>query len=194
VGLGDLFRGGSQAEGVNADGTVVVGFDAVGGLLGVNVAFHWTQAGGMAAIGPPPGPDSGESSEAEGVNADGTVVVGGSDTGAFRWTQAGGMVGLGFLPGGTSSNARGVNADGTVVVGGSSATGTGPNAEAFRWTQAGGMVGLGFLPGGTSSDAVAVNRRRHGRGRRWQCLRHQAPVERRSAGPRLAACNRFRLC
>jgi probable HAF family extracellular repeat protein len=135
------------------------------------------------------------------VNADGTVVVGViSATGAFgpfeafRWTQAGGMAGLGFLPGGTSSNARGVNADGTVVVGGSSATGTGPNAEAFRWTQAGGMVGLGFLPGGTSSDAVAVNRRRHGRGRRWQCLRHQAPVERRSAGPRLAACNRFRLC
>jgi probable HAF family extracellular repeat protein len=78
-------------------------------------------------------------SQAQGVNADGTVVVGvGNATGtfeAFRWTQAGGMAGLGFLPGGISSFAQGVNADGKVVVGFGDATGIG--AEAFRWTQAG---------------------------------------------------------
>jgi len=90
----------------------------------------------------------GNVSEARGVNADGTVVVGfgtaaGISSGeAFRWTQAGGMAGLGFLPGGSYSEANGVNADGTVVVGSSSASGTGP---AFRWTQAGGMQSVQAL-------------------------------------------------
>src|SRR5499427_7306088 len=56
-------------------------------------------------------------SDAHGVNADGTVVVGSSNGQAFRWTAASGMVGLGALPP-TLSVARGVNADGTVVVGG----------------------------------------------------------------------------
>jgi len=65
----------------------------------------------------------GNQSFVQGVNADGTVVVGFSgvehgNAQAFRWTAASGMVGLGFLPGGNVSAARGVNADGTVVVGG----------------------------------------------------------------------------
>jgi probable HAF family extracellular repeat protein len=103
----------SRAQGVNADGTVVVGFgDAATGI--VNEAFRWTQAGGMVGLGFLPG---GNLSSAFGVNADGTVVVGIGNE-AFRWTQAGGMAGLGFLPGGSGSEARAVNADGTVVVGG----------------------------------------------------------------------------
>ena len=48
-------------------------------------------------------------SDARGVSADGSVVVGTSVSAsgfeAFRWTQAGGMVGLGFLPGFPVSNA-----------------------------------------------------------------------------------------
>ena len=166
AGLGFLPGGGySEAAGVNADGTVVVGLGGLGSDsigIGYFEAFRWTQVGGMAGLGFLPG---GGLSEALGVNADGTVVVGGSTaasgTGtnleAFRWTQAGGMAGLGFLPGGGLSQAQGVNADGTVVVGESTASGTGTNAEAFRWTQAGGMVGLGFLPGGSLSVAQGVN-------------------------------------
>jgi len=101
----------------------------------------------------------GDSSTPQGVNADGTVVVGlGNATGigqeAFRWTRAGGMAGLGFLTGGSNSTASGVNADGTVVVG---SGGSGQSSEAFRWTQAGGMVGLGFLTGGNFSGASGVN-------------------------------------
>ena len=67
----------------------------------------------------------GNSSFANGVNANGRVVVG-EATGAtgvsqaFRWTAASGMVGLGFLPGRGFSTANGVNADGKVVVGFSS--------------------------------------------------------------------------
>ncbi len=90
-------------------------------------------------------------SRANGISADGSVVVGfgfsalGQE--AFRWTAAGGMVGLGDLPGGDfQSIAKGASADGAVIVGyGESALGQ----EAFRWTEAGGMVGLGDLPGGS---------------------------------------------
>jgi probable HAF family extracellular repeat protein len=84
------------------------------------------------------------------VSADGSVVVGASQSGAgeeaFRWTAAKGMIGLGDFRGGPfSSRAYDASADGSVVVGvGTSASGR----EAFRWTAATGMVGLGDLPGG----------------------------------------------
>jgi probable HAF family extracellular repeat protein len=91
----------------------------------------------MVLLGFLPG---GSSSGANGVNAEGTVVVGENLTPpaataqAFRWTAASGMVGLGFLPGGSSSGANGVNADGTVVVGGAADASGRP--QAFRWTRA----------------------------------------------------------
>jgi probable HAF family extracellular repeat protein len=141
-GLGFLPGGtSSRAQGVNADGTVVVGFGGGEGKGSIGPeAFRWTQAGGMAGLGFLPG---GIDSFAQGVNADGTVVVGiGDATGtggveeAFRWTQAGGMAGLGFLTGDFNSEAQGVNADGTVVVGISCCSHS-ASGEAFRWTQAG---------------------------------------------------------
>jgi probable HAF family extracellular repeat protein len=96
-------------------------------------------------------------SVAFGVSADGSTVVGGSNsasgTQAFRWTSAGGMQGLGDLSGGDfGSSASGVSADGSTVVGiGTCASG----GEAFRWTAGGGMVGLGHLPGGIYSSTAA---------------------------------------
>ena len=82
-----------------------------------------------------------DGSRANGVSANGAVVVGrsGGDEGgeAFRWTSDGGMVGLGFLPtGGSFSEATGVSADGSVVVGDSDSTSE-YNAEGFRWTSSG---------------------------------------------------------
>jgi probable HAF family extracellular repeat protein len=80
-------------------------------------------------------------SQARGVSANGSVVVGQSNSAsgreAFRWTSAGGMVGLGDLPGGSFfGRANGVSADGSVVVGlGSSAVGS----EAFVWDATNGM-------------------------------------------------------
>src|SRR5262249_49057943 len=84
-GLGSL-PGGNQsfARGVNADGTVVVGFGS-----GPNLPFQasrWTAASGMVGLGFLPG---GNLSSAFGVNADGRVVVGfsfGPSEQAFRWT------------------------------------------------------------------------------------------------------------
>jgi probable HAF family extracellular repeat protein len=97
---------------------------------------------------------------ANGVSADGSVVVGqgvsASGGEAFRWTIGGGMVGLGDLPGGSFySFAHGVSGDCSVVVGESrSASGL----EAFRWMSNGGMVGLGDLPGGDfESDSEDIS-------------------------------------
>jgi probable HAF family extracellular repeat protein len=108
------------------------------------------------------------SSGADGVSADGSVVVGRSRSAfggeAFRWTSLGGMVGLGDLPGGIfSSGARGVSGNGSVVVGGSrSASGK----EAFIWDAANGIRSLSTvlstdfgldLTGWTLSEATGIS-------------------------------------
>ncbi|RME68265.1 MAG: PEP-CTERM sorting domain-containing protein [Verrucomicrobia bacterium] len=109
-------------------------------------------------------------SVASAVSADGTTIVGGSDsadgTEAFRWTSTGGMIGLGDLPGGAfHSHGYGVSGDGSVIVGeGTTAAGR----KAFIWTQAGGMADLqttliddyglaGALAGWTLESARAVS-------------------------------------
>jgi probable HAF family extracellular repeat protein len=108
--------GPSEGLGVNADGSVVVGYTPQ--APGHSQAFRWTAASGMVGLGFLPG---GNQSYAQGVSADGSVVVGGSNdavTGApqaFRWTAAEGMVGIGFLAGSSGSYAYGVSADGKVV-------------------------------------------------------------------------------
>ncbi len=150
-GIGDLPGGpgggfASQADGVSADGSVVVGWSSSASGTEASV---WTSDVGMVGLGDLPGGVF--HSHASGVSADGSVVVGSSISAsgfeAFRWTSAGGMVGLGDLPGGSfASQAFGVSADGSVVVGGGKSTSI--FGEAFRWTSAGGMVGLGDLPGG----------------------------------------------
>lgn len=147
-GLGDLpgsiFT--SEARGVSADGSTVVGY---GSSASGTEAFRWTSGDGMVGLGDLPGGYF--SSVAYGVSADGLVVVGegysASADEAFRWTSSDGMVGLGDLSGGGfSSSARGVSADGSVVVGYSISNSS--SYEAFRWTSGDGMVGLGDLSGG----------------------------------------------
>ena len=135
-GLGDLTGGSfnSRANGVTADGSVVVGFSR--GASGIE-AFRWTSGGGMVGLGV-------LSIAAFGVSADGSVVVGtkkpNKQRRAFRWASGGGMLSLGVA----SVVAYGVSADGSVVVG----LGRTFGPEAFRWTNGGGLGGLGDLPGG----------------------------------------------
>jgi len=152
LGGGDFF---SSAWGVNADGSVVVGYSY---SSSGTEAFRWTEAG-MVGLGDLSGGNFG--STAWGVNADGSVVVGysGGIIGdeAFRWTQAGGMVGLGYLNSDDDlSEAHAVSADGSVVVGFS---GSYIGGEAFRWTEADGMVGLGagsYARGVNADGSVVV--------------------------------------
>jgi probable HAF family extracellular repeat protein len=102
---------------------------------------------------------------AYGMSADGSVVVGQSNstTGfqAFRWTDATGIVGLGAFdnPGGfLSSGARACSADGSVVVGSSLRPNSlNEDGSPFRWTQATGLVYLGNLGGTEGGVARAVS-------------------------------------
>jgi probable extracellular repeat, HAF family len=86
--LGDLGGGSSEAWGVSADGSVVVGWAL--NAAGRSRAFRWTASGGMQDLGTLPGYDR---SEAWDVSADGAVVVGRARNAAgqwraFRWTAA----------------------------------------------------------------------------------------------------------
>jgi probable HAF family extracellular repeat protein len=143
----------SEAGGVSADGSVVVGWAA--NAAGQWRAFRWTASGGMQDLGTL----GGNESWADGVSADGSVVVGSAQNAAgwpraFRWTAARGMQDLGTLPGGYWSGARGVSADGSVVVG--VAENAAEKRRAFRWTAARGMQDLGTL-GGSESEALGVS-------------------------------------
>jgi autotransporter-associated beta strand protein/probable HAF family extracellular repeat protein len=143
----------SVANGVNANGSVVVGTAEVSGT---SQAFLWTASGGMVGLGTGPGANS---SSASGVSDDGSVIAGSMSAGniqAMRWTAATGFVGLGFLGSGTVSGVGGISADGSVISGTSTTTISGGD-EAFRWTAATGMVGLGFLPGRSASGAAGMS-------------------------------------
>ncbi len=159
--LGDL-KGGqvfSDAWGVSADGSTVVGSSIISGHIlfgGTYAAYRWTAATGIADIYSLGG--IGTICRSYAVNADGTMVVGMADYGvlsptqivAFTWTPGFGAVEIGDLPGGPSGSARaaarGVSAEGAIVAGqGESDFG----AEPFRYTVATAtFLGLGDLPGG----------------------------------------------
>jgi hypothetical protein len=107
----------------------------------------------MAGLGFLPG---GTASQAVGVNADGTVVVGagnatgtGANTLAFRWTQTDGMQSVQALlsakgvstTGWTLTSAQGMSADGRVIVG----VGTDPNGHTQGWIANLGPATVPFL-------------------------------------------------
>ena len=143
------------ATGVNADGTVVVGYSDTGEDGGSH-AYRWTggEAVDLGTLG-------GTSSGAMSVSADGNTIVGYSrladgSTSAFKWTAEGGIVNLGNL-GVLYSVAFDVSGDGNTIVG-RSAGARSPFTEAFIWTEAEGMRFLGSLPGGAlKSTARGVN-------------------------------------
>ena len=156
----------TNATGVNADGTVIVGL-AFSTNQQQPVAFRWTPSAGYQLLGTPPDVGAGSWSSAAAVSADGSTIVGQATFGqaignvAFRWTEQTGFQPLGHLPGGTAySAATAVSADGSVVVGWSN-SGFGPfgtEVQMFRWTASTGMISLGDLPGGLNySQALAVS-------------------------------------
>jgi probable HAF family extracellular repeat protein len=139
-----------SANGVSGDGSVIVGFSLTSNKINTSYyeAFRWTQAEGMVGLGHLSNDDS--DSRANGISADGSVIVGSNRNEAFRWTQETGMVSLGFL----ANQANGVSSDGSVIVGSGSTSNV---PEPFRWTQLGGMVGLGSLAGSLASTALGIS-------------------------------------
>lgn len=145
VGLGDFPGGNFRSVGfdLSDDGSVVVGHGAVSGG---RRAFRWTLSNAATGQGSMAVINSGNS-EAHGVSADGSVVVGRSfdSNQAFRWTAGSGApVHLGTVSGEATSRATSVSADGSVVVG--------QSGQAFRWTSETGMESLGDLGGAFSES------------------------------------------
>lgn len=129
------------ARAVSPDGTIVVG-DITHGTSPelVMEAFRW-EAGQLILLGDLPGGSF--QSRAEDVSADGSVIVGNSQSASafesgFIWTPAGGMRRLRDvleqdfnldLTGWNLGDAAGVSADGLTMTG----TGTGPSGQQEAW-------------------------------------------------------------
>ncbi|MBI1191107.1 MAG: hypothetical protein GC200_10560 [Tepidisphaera sp.] len=121
----------SIALAINEDGSVVVGHSPTTSTV---VAYRWTAVGGFENLGVLAGFDS---SDANGVSADGTVVVGActANSGmsrAFRWTRSLGMQSLGTNP---TARALAASGDGSIIVGYGGGT-------AIVWTAQTGIVNL----------------------------------------------------
>lgn len=142
----------SSALDTSADGTVVTGNQ------GGN-AFIWTQANGSAPLALSP---SISSSVGNGINADGTVIVGqftsfasGLPQEAFRWTKATGMVALSSSS--TSKEAAmSVSGDGSTIVGYTDRFGSG--SIPFRWTSGTGMAKMASVTGAAATSALRISR------------------------------------
>lgn len=124
------------ANAVSADGSVIVGHCDF-----PIEAVRWDGVDGPVGLGYLPGDDF--FSVAEGISADGTVVVGRSSGEPFRWDAVNGMVGLGSLPGGgVGGTAFDASRDGSVIVG---AGVLGGRETAFIWDAEHGMRALQTL-------------------------------------------------
>ena len=133
VGLGEKT---SELSAVSADGTIGAG------RFHETAAATWSPANGWSAI---PGAD--DTSNALGISADGSVIVGVNQNHAFRWSQADGPLDIGpFSDPPTFSIASDVSDDGAVVVGDTD------TAQAFRWTT---TTGAEFINPDESRDTVA---------------------------------------
>ena len=174
-GLGDLAGGNyeSQAWGVSADGSTIVGYS--NSAFGTE-AFRWTAASGITGLGDIDGGNF--FSRAHAVSGDGSRIIGygtyagsASYTEAVHWTGTAGPTGTGDLPWNPPihSAAQGVSDDGEVIVGmgQTSISSIDSGLHAFRWTASGGMQDLGLMPGmtwigartyanGTSADGSVV--------------------------------------
>ena len=155
----------SEARGISADGSVVVGTVQPVFTDGLDAAeaFRWTAATKTTSLGTKVGGRE-MYTRASGVSADGSVVVGSSwgrgvnghwDFAAFRWTADSGMIPLSGI-----HFASAMSDDGTTVVGAwSEAPGsqTAHRSEAVRWSADKGAIRLGTLPGDNISGATDVS-------------------------------------
>jgi len=164
-GLGDLTGGSfySLANGVSADGTVVVGKSK--SAEGTE-AFLWSVSEPfLQGLGDFPGEHFG--SVAMNVSPDGSVIVGNgtNETAsgpkmvydeAFRWTESEGMQGLGVPSvNGIYSHAEAASANGAIIAGYGSRMVNNQNInEALFWTAENGLQGLGDLAGGNFSSVA----------------------------------------
>lgn len=171
--LGDLPGGRvqSSASGLTADGSMLVGTTETGTDDQTEVtsrAAYWTEATGWVPL-PFTDPDY-QRTRANGVNDDGSVIVGEGDNASFGrdeaavWTRDGegryqpqlltpaGDSPFGFFAT-VNMTANAVSGDGSVVVGHGQTTEAESPFEAFYWTAESGVVPMGNLSNGPIPDA-----------------------------------------
>jgi probable HAF family extracellular repeat protein len=149
----------SQATGVSANGTVIIGFSRIENTSMVEHAFKYVGTT-MTDLGTL-GSNSSDSSHATGISADGSVIVGYSDNGpaqhAFKYVGAT-MTDLGALAvwPNDQSKATGISADGSVIVG---VSWNGSNTHAFKYvgTTMTDLGALGSTPSSNASYAYGVS-------------------------------------
>jgi uncharacterized membrane protein len=140
-----------SADAISANGSVIAGYGPS--------AFRWTAADSVTSLPHLPGGESGYS-HAHGISADGSIIVGASDSGAdefaFRWTEADGTQQL-DIQDASWSDAMGISGSGSTIVGAFS-VGASNSETAFAWTSLG-VVTLSALSidEGTISRATATS-------------------------------------
>lgn len=140
-----------SADAVSADGSVIAGY--------APSAFRWTTADSVTSLPHLPGGED-DYSHAHGISADGTIIVGASDSTegefAFRWTEVDGTQQL-DIPDASWSDAMGISGSGTTIVGAFS-LGASTSETAFAWTTLG-VVTMSALSidEGTISRATATS-------------------------------------
>jgi uncharacterized membrane protein len=127
----------SQALAISADGSTVVG---IGTGPGGQRPFRWTSTTGMQELGILAASTTGR---ANGVSADGMVVVGRSGDRSVRWLGPA-AEDLNTFGDGSISSANGLSRDGSIVVGNAfNGDFSLPDTVPYRWTSAAGTQNLG---------------------------------------------------
>ena len=154
-------------NGVNVDGSVIVGSTTTSSGDGASIPAIWTADGSVRNIARPPASRTGFFRD---VTPDGRVLIGGGrleDSNvprSFSWTEDNGWFDLGDFPaGGTGGFPLAVSDDGSVIVGGYTLFGFG--GRAYIWTEDQGIQdlnevarGLGIdLLGWTLTQATAIS-------------------------------------
>lgn len=162
-------RGGSLAQDISADGSVVVGiFNVYTNDASSPQAFRWTEVGGLQQLGNLPGKTQSTSLK---VSGDGQIITGVSSTtnpgiitfdtppntyAAFRWTTETGMTDLGNPVGANGVVDTYISQDGTTIVG--RALYSHFDFGSVRWRDGTGWESLGFLPSMNESVPSGVSR------------------------------------
>jgi probable HAF family extracellular repeat protein len=135
-------------EVISADGTAVIGSES----SGTQQAILWTAADGLVTLGDV---DDGGSSAWQ-VSADGSVIIGLSNSEIFRWTEDSGMEVLTSRGTGERFSTWGMSADGSVIIGESYtySEADGGSSAYFRWTE---NTGIEYLTSLTDYDSSWVN-------------------------------------
>ncbi len=162
TGLTDPFPGGyvDQVMGVNADGSVVVGYTYKPTFPDFgDRSFRWRRGVGFDN----PGPSQGSVlSYAYGVSASGNVIAGNTGHAAFgdqeAWVRVGGSRGhVGSPAGSNFSSLFGVSADGRVCAGYGGQSDPNSARAAYYDTVQDSWHDLGYLAGGNWSKALAAS-------------------------------------